>query len=57
MALVGMTEIPKDEYRKLLELKGRVDAFVGYVKTKEYAIDIKECAAMLGIELNEQEEK
>ena len=57
MALVGMTEIPKDEYRKLLELKGRVDAFVGYAKTKEYAIDIKECAAMLGIELNEQEEK
>lgn len=54
MALVGMTEVSKDEYRKLLELKGRVEAFVGYVKTTEYSIERNKCAAMLGFELNEQ---
>ena len=57
MALIGMTEISKEEYRKLLELKGRVDAFVGYVKTTEYSIDINKCSAMLGFELNQQEKE
>lgn len=57
MALVGMTEVSKDEYRKLLELKGRVDAFVGYVKTTEYSIERNKCAAILGFELNHQEKE
>ena len=51
MALVGVTEIPKDEYRKLTELKGRVDAFSGYVNKTNFSVDREICAAMLGFEL------
>ena len=54
MALVGMTEVAKDEYRYLLEFKGRVDAFVGYVNKTEFSLDREICAAMLGFELKKQ---
>lgn len=56
MAMIGMIEVSREEYRNLLELKGRVDAFSEYVKATEFSIGRTMCAVMLGFELNEKVE-
>lgn len=56
MATMGMIEVSREEYRNLLELKGRVDAFSEYVKATEFSIGRTMCAVMLGFELNEKVE-
>ena len=50
MAL-GTAEIKVEEYAELLKLKGRVDAFIDFVRKEKYGIEREECAAILGFDL------
>ena len=50
MAL-GTVEITIEEYCKLSELNGRVMAFADYVRAENCSIGKKECAAILGFNL------
>lgn len=47
--------LTKEEYRKLLESEIRIKMFAAYVNGKTYSISKKECADLLGFELEEKE--
>lgn len=50
--------VKMDDLTELLEIKGRYDALVTYVKNFRRALIEKEiCAAILGVDLSEEENK
>lgn len=51
MAL-GTIEITTEEYKELVNLKGRVEAFEDFARHKADFITVKDCALILGFELH-----
>lgn len=49
--------VPDDVGEELFELVGRIKAFAAYVNSTKYSIERELCAAMLGFELEDEEEK
>lgn len=47
--------LTKEEYRKLLESEIKIKLFAKYVNCKTYSISRKECAELLGFELERKE--
>lgn len=48
-------KLTKEEYRKLLESEIKIKMFAKYVNSKTYSISRKECAELLGFELERKE--
>lgn len=43
--------VPLELFSELMEMKGRVQAFEGFVNGSKYSIDRRDCAVFLGFEL------
>lgn len=48
--------ISREEYKNLIKMQARIEVFAEHVNAAEYSISRKECATLLGFEL-EQEKK
>lgn len=48
-------KLEKEEYKKLLESEIKIKLFAKYVNCKTYSISRKECAELLGFELERKE--
>ena len=53
---MGTITISLEEYRNLLKMQARVEAFADYVNAEQFSVSRKACAIMLGFELVEKEE-
>lgn len=53
---MGTITISTEEYKNLVRMELRVEAFANYVNNETYRIDREMCAKMLGFELEAKEE-
>lgn len=49
----NMIYVPLDLFKELVEANGRMKSFASFVRRSDYSISKKECAAVLGFELEE----
>lgn len=53
---MGEITIPRDEYKNLIRMEMRLEAFANYVNSEKYSIGREMCAKMLGFELEKKED-
>lgn len=54
--LADVVAVSAKEYKKLVEAQVRIEIFADYVRAEKYSIGRENCAALLGFELEEDED-